>query len=110
MPLRMRRISSTSWIPSGFFLKRNWSRCRPSDEDVNACPQYWQLRSLTVGFTVFDAADCEFSSPMTESSGELAGGFSSFMAGRKEGGIMRRERERGGRAREEIEEWRAVTG
>lgn len=36
MLLRMRRISSTSWIPSGFFLKRYWSRCRPKDDDVKA--------------------------------------------------------------------------
>jgi hypothetical protein len=35
MVLRRRRISSTSCMPSGFFLKRYWSKCRPSDEEVN---------------------------------------------------------------------------
>jgi hypothetical protein len=35
MVLRRRRISSTSCMPSGFFLKRYWSKWRPSDEEVN---------------------------------------------------------------------------
>lgn len=47
IPLRRRRISSTLCIPSGFFLNRNWSRCRPREDEVKDCWQYWHFRSLT---------------------------------------------------------------
>lgn len=70
MPLRMRRISSTSWIPSGFFLNRNWSRCRPSEDEVKAWWQYWHLRSLSVdGF----CPETWGSSPAAEPSGVSVG-------------------------------------
>ena len=49
MPPRSFRMASTSWTPSeglGFFSLMYRSRCRPRDDEVNACPQNGQLLSL----------------------------------------------------------------
>ena len=49
MPPRSFRMASTSWTPSagfGFFSLMYRSRCRPRDDEVNACPQNGQFLSL----------------------------------------------------------------